>query len=81
MISITSTFRGDLKTYCVLTAAEWQEILQYMEDYDAAPENCKLEIKDGGWGDSHALIPIGQRDGDVYLAIDSTDNVEFEFED
>ena len=81
MISITSIFRGDLKTYCVLTAAEWQEILQYMEDYDAAPENCKLEIKDGGWGDSHALIPIGQRNGDVYLAIDSTDNVEFEFED
>lgn len=41
----------------------------------------RLEIKDGGWGDSHALIPTGQRDGDVCLAIDSTDNVEFEFED
>jgi hypothetical protein len=40
-----------------------------------------LEIKDGGWGDSHALIPIGQRDGNVCLAIDTPDNVEFEFED
>ena len=78
-ISITSTFRGDLKTYCVLTADEWQEIRQSMKEYDA--DNCKLEIRDGGWGESHALIPIGQRGDDVYLAIDDINNVEFEFED